>query len=63
MLRLIYKIISDENIKPMVKKEKDYMLALREYDRELLCIIQFLVRAGKARFLFFSIYELLFKAE
>jgi hypothetical protein len=47
----------------MVKKESDYMLVLLGYDRELSCIIQFLVRAGKARFLFFSIYELLFKAE
>jgi len=29
------------------KKERDYVLALQGYDRELSCIIQFLVRAGK----------------
>jgi hypothetical protein len=37
----LYNIISDENIKKIVKKERDYMLALQGYDRELSCIIQF----------------------
>jgi len=47
----------------MVKKERDYVSALLGYGRELSCIIQFLVRAGKASFLFLPIYKLLFKAE
>ena len=49
-MKIIYKIISDEKIKQMVKKERDYMLYLQKYDRELSFIIQFLMRAEKACF-------------